>query len=90
MEAELKIEPSEDQILESWMFNEGYLDAVYETEMETPVPWMENMRFESGVTAEEVIEAPVPWMENMHFESGVTYEEISEAPVPWMENMHFE
>jgi len=81
----LKIEPMDDQELEAWMFDQGYLPFENESEMEVSVPWMENMSF---ATAEETEpEVSVPWMENMHFATGEEPE--MEVSVPWMENMRF-
>jgi hypothetical protein len=60
----LKFEPMDDQDLEIWMFDQGYLVTDNETEMKVLVPWMENMRFATGDETE--IEVSVPWMENIH------------------------
>ena len=81
---QLKFETMDNQDLESWMFDEGYLVPGIENEMEVPVPWMENMNL-SGDHSEEM-EVSVPWMENMNFSS--TPEIESEVLVPWMDNMH--
>ena len=81
----LKFEPMNDQDLENWMFDEGYLDSDFETDMEVSVPWMDNMNFASDTETE--MEVSVPWMDNMHFASDTEPE--MEVPVPWMENMHF-
>lgn len=61
---QLKFQPMDDQDLEIWMFDQGYLASDNETEMEVSVPWMENIRFTSGDETE--IEVSVPWMEYMH------------------------
>lgn len=70
--------------LETFLLNDNSLNS-YETGLEVPVPWLENMHF--ATETEDLSEVPVPWLENMHFTA--ESEDLTEVPVPWMENMHF-
>jgi len=39
----LKFKPIDEQELEAWMFDAGYLSSDYQTDSPTPVPWMQEM-----------------------------------------------
>ncbi len=75
--------------LETVLLKDNSLNS-FDTEMGVPVPWLENMHF--NTESEDLTEVPVPWLDNMHFTSPVVNENDDnlEVPVPWMENLHFD